>query len=60
MQYVFARLFFILVPALAFGLAAALFDPILGLAIGCGMAGLGVQVTEPRPERGEGRSLWSH
>lgn len=48
-----ARAFFVLVPAMAVGLVGWVFIPELGLVLFVLMAGIGYEVTEPRPERGE-------
>lgn len=55
MQYWMTRLFYVLAPAVAFGLLAGLAHPLAGLIVGCAIAGFGLQMTQPRPERGEGR-----
>lgn len=48
-----ARMFFVLAPAVAVGAIAALIHPAIGFVFGACVAGLGVQVTKARPERGE-------
>lgn len=56
MSKMIARLFFVMAPALAFAMVAgALFQSFgVGVIVAAGMAGLGMEVTRPRPERGEG------
>ena len=48
-----ARMFFVLAPAMFAGLIAALIHPAIGVVFGICVAGLGIQVTKVRPERGE-------
>lgn len=50
-----ARLFFCLVPALLCGLIGLLIHWFIGLVFLVAVFGLGVQVTEPRYDRGERR-----
>lgn len=47
------RCLFCLVPAVGLGLAVAVAHSTLGAFIFCCMFGLGWQITEPHPERGE-------
>ncbi|WP_438455332.1 hypothetical protein [Vreelandella venusta] len=55
MSKLLARLFFVMMPALVFAVvAAAVFNSFgVGLVVAAFMAGLGMDVTKPRPERGE-------
>ncbi len=48
-----ARAFFVLAPAIAAGLLFSILHPAIGIIIGACVAGLGIQVTAPRPDRGE-------
>ncbi|WP_161938765.1 hypothetical protein [Vreelandella aquamarina] len=50
-----ARLLFVMMPALVFAMvAAAVFNSLgVGLVVAALMTGLGMDVTKPRPERGE-------
>jgi hypothetical protein len=48
-----ARAFFVLAPALAVCALGWLIHPVTGIAFGAVVAGLGIQVTRPRHERGE-------
>lgn len=56
MSKLLARLLFVMTPALAFAMVAgALFQSFgVGIIVAAGMAGLGMEVTRPRPDRGEG------
>lgn len=47
------RVLFIVVPASVAAMLAAVIHPVFGFAVGAAVAGLGIQVTEPRADRGE-------
>ena len=47
------RLVFILVPAIVAGALVGLLHPMLGLLVLTLVARFGIDLTEPRPERGE-------
>ena len=48
-----ARAFFVLTPGIFAGLLFSILHPAIGLVIGACVAGLGIQVTAPRLDRGE-------
>lgn len=48
-----ARVFFVLTPAIVAGLLFSIFHPAIGLIIGACVVVLGIQGTDPRPDRGE-------
>lgn len=48
------RAIFVLGPAVFFGAPLAILEPFVGFVVFVAFAGLGMQVTKPRPERGEG------
>jgi hypothetical protein len=50
-----ARALFVLVPALLVGGLFTILHPAIGLMAAGAMIGLGLDVTEPRPDRGERR-----
>lgn len=52
-----ARLLFILVPAVFFGVLLSFVHPAVGLLAFAAMAAAGYDVTKARPERGEDQDL---
>lgn len=50
------RLFFILTPAVIFGLLAYLIYPIFGVLVFCALIAIGYSATKARAERGEGKN----
>lgn len=57
MEKFVARLLFVMSPAMAFGMGTMMaFDsPAAGLIVAAAFAGFGMDMTHPRPERGEGK-----
>jgi hypothetical protein len=53
MGSVTARLIFVLVPALVLAGAASFVHPIFAVLVFVAMCGFGLDMTEPRPDRGE-------